>query len=949
MARAATALLLQMMRSAPQASLSGASDRDLLCRFAAGNDQAAFAALVRRHGGMVLGVCRRVLPNLQDAEDACQATFLVLARKSRGPIHWQSSVASWLYATARKVAHNARLAARRRARREARVAVPEAMQPLDEISGRELLAALDEELERLPAHYREPLVLCYLEGLTRDEAAVRLGVPPGTIKIQLERGRKRLGAALTGRGWGLGAGLLTLAATSPTRASPPRVIEGILAAVAGSPRAAVAALAKGVAVQAAVKKSVMLVLTVFGVSALSLAAWLLMPAAAPPPNDRAMPARSDASGPAAEGRAAQRSVEISGRVEDPEGKPLAGARLVLTGRTIQPVELGTSAADGRFTVKVPRDATHEHYLAAHAPGAGLDFVGLGGRDPARALVLRLVKDHVIRGRIVDTQGKPVAKVRVSVFLIHAFEGHSVDPFLAAWTNRMVSFQHPEGDRTLVQHRGSVIAATTDADGRFALAGTGAERVVLLHVGGAGIAEADFHVVNRRGLNPTPYNETARKRSPIIISGPDRGMPALYGPDATLVVEPGKVLSGVVRDAKTGAPWPGVEVFAQEQSVKTDAAGRYEIRSLRKASSYAPSVHTDLAAGVLGRSVTVPDSNGYAPVRADIAVTRLTQTVVVTGRIIDASTGKGVRGDVHLGILDGNPFARAHPELDYIRSVSSAEDGSFRMVSIPGPMLLMGGPDHEWTPTGQFVRSFRYKPATRDARYPRYFPADHPGCYTSAHDGFQPVQGSFCKVLQLEPGTALVKQDITVQPASTITVKIQDADGRPLAGTFVQEAGRAYLLDGPLHTETDTWLAQGVAESGKPRHLIFYERKKKLFAMLTLQGNEKGPVAVRLRPCAAVRGRVVDENGKPANGVNVNLTYFDGECWRMHVFIHGARPVLTDKGGAFRIDEVIPGIDFQLWHRPAAKRDGYGRLLVGKVKGEPGRTTDLKDIRLLAAH
>src|SRR5262245_57363123 len=92
------------------------SDRELLQRFATG-DQSAFTALVRRHGAMVLGVCRRGLPNAQDAEDACQATFVLLAKKAANG-NWQSSIANWLYDAARKVAHNARIAADRRARRE---------------------------------------------------------------------------------------------------------------------------------------------------------------------------------------------------------------------------------------------------------------------------------------------------------------------------------------------------------------------------------------------------------------------------------------------------------------------------------------------------------------------------------------------------------------------------------------------------------------------------------------------------------------------------------------------------------------------------------------------------------------------------------------------------------------------------------------------------------------
>src|SRR5262249_42447630 len=150
MASRTAAVLGKVIRSVANADWSGVSDAELLRRFAAEKDQAAFAAMVGRHTGMVLGVCRRALPHWQGAQDACQATFRVLSQKARGA-RWRPSVAGWLYTTARKVAHNARVAARRRATRECRAAVPEAVEAVDRMTGRELLAILDEELERLPS------------------------------------------------------------------------------------------------------------------------------------------------------------------------------------------------------------------------------------------------------------------------------------------------------------------------------------------------------------------------------------------------------------------------------------------------------------------------------------------------------------------------------------------------------------------------------------------------------------------------------------------------------------------------------------------------------------------------------------------------------------------------------------------------------------------------------
>src|SRR6516162_1165068 len=200
-----------------------ASDRELLHGFAARRDEAAFAALVRRHGPMVLRVCRRALANAADAEDVFQATFLVLARKASSP-RWHDSVANWLYGVAYRLARKVREAAVRRAARESRAAVRIGDDPLAAITGRELLGALDEELLRLPERYREPLVLCYLEGLARDEAAAQLGCPLGTLKERLGRGRDLLRRALTRRGVGAGAALAAALAAGRGSAAVPALL-----------------------------------------------------------------------------------------------------------------------------------------------------------------------------------------------------------------------------------------------------------------------------------------------------------------------------------------------------------------------------------------------------------------------------------------------------------------------------------------------------------------------------------------------------------------------------------------------------------------------------------------------------------------------------------------------------------------------------------------------------
>ena len=187
----------------------GLSDRQLLARFVAARDEAAFAALVRRHGPMVLGACRRVLRDYHDAEDAWQATFLVLARKAAS-LAVGESLGCWLYGVAYRAALEAReFNARRRGREVPMGGVPHPdVAPSEPQDWRPLL---DRELNLLPEKYRAPIVLCDLEGRPRREAARLLGATEGTLSSRLARGRALLAKRLTRCGVALSGGALTVA------------------------------------------------------------------------------------------------------------------------------------------------------------------------------------------------------------------------------------------------------------------------------------------------------------------------------------------------------------------------------------------------------------------------------------------------------------------------------------------------------------------------------------------------------------------------------------------------------------------------------------------------------------------------------------------------------------------------------------------------------------------
>jgi RNA polymerase sigma factor (sigma-70 family) len=326
------------------AGLDGQSDRLLLQRFVAGREEAAFEALVRRHGRLVWGVCLRVLGHSEDAEDAFQATFLALARKA-GAVRWRESVDGWLHTVAHQLASKARVARARRQVRETRCAQMREVDPGGSPREGELAAALDEELRRLPEVYRSPLVLCYLEGLTRDQAARRLRVSVRGLDRRLARGRERLRAALSRRGLALGMALLLAALESGTvRAEVPAALVATAAraarplAAAGLSGQAVELAAEALGTGVGGKGKVLLALLV--VAALSLGGWALSRPPAEPP---ASPEEGGRPGAAADPGAPAKGADPAQARADLHGDPLPTGALARLGTMRLRHNLGVSS------------------------------------------------------------------------------------------------------------------------------------------------------------------------------------------------------------------------------------------------------------------------------------------------------------------------------------------------------------------------------------------------------------------------------------------------------------------------------------------------------------------------------------------------------------------------------------------------------------------------------
>jgi RNA polymerase sigma factor (sigma-70 family) len=230
-------IIRHLRRAALLQGGDGPSDAQLLESFVVRREEIAFEALLRRHGPMVLGVCRRILRNVYDAEDAFQATFLVLARKA-GSVMPREMVGGWLYGVAYRTALKARtMNAKRRTKERQAGEMPRSKPSADE----ELLEQLDHELSRLPDKYRVPIVLCELEGASRKEAARMLAIPEGTLSWRLAHAKKMLAKRLSRHELAIPLGALAVGLSPALRASTLKT-----ALTAGAVPAKVLALTEGV-------------------------------------------------------------------------------------------------------------------------------------------------------------------------------------------------------------------------------------------------------------------------------------------------------------------------------------------------------------------------------------------------------------------------------------------------------------------------------------------------------------------------------------------------------------------------------------------------------------------------------------------------------------------------------------------------------------------------------
>lgn len=919
---------------------AASDDRTLLARFREVRDPAAFEILVRRHGPRVLAACRKILHDDADADDAFQATFLTFVRDV-GRIR-DGAVGGWLAVVAHRTAVRMRRAVARRKAVEARARVASGA-PAD-LPWLEACAILHEELDHLPENYRRVLILCYLEGKSRDEAAAELGLTETVVKGALERGRKRLRARLRGRGVALSAGLLaTLRETSAAEVAPD-LLRQLVRSATDSPVRPVPVVGRVPVVKA--------VLGVAVAAALVIGVAQIVPpreASAEPPAKSPPPAEMKKETAAKPKDTPKDDVlDVSGRVVGPDGKPAAGAKVFVAARETHPAPGGrleaaaVADADGRFRVTLNRKI--QSYVVAAASGFGVDWTNAQEwKEVPDEVVLRLTKDVPITGRVVNTEGKPVPGVRVSPSSIYVPKDGDLDAYVAGWKRDWHDTAGTPDKRLYVPLDRLQPVVTTDKDGRFTVPGCGGDRIVHLRFTGTGIATDTPYVLTRPGLDAKVANAAAQASVPVELRIPGQP-PLLFGPAVEFVAAPGKVLAGRVTDADTGKPIPGVRVrtlfgFGDSASAVTDKDGAYRLEGLPRERGY--HVSTSLpGSNYLGGHGNTPDTPA-AVIAVDVKMSR---GVVVTGRVIDKQTGKGVIAGIRVTALPDNKFFGTKPGYDAIRydrtMTGTDADGRFRIVTIPGPAVVTAQVHSGEKLYGEVMCPYRRAVPDPDHKDRFRFDGDDWTFATAAGLDFLGAENAYKVVDVKEKGET--KVDLFVDRGKTATIRVEGPDGKPLAGVWAGGITEHWPTTFHLPEATTTVFA---LDPAKPRTLSCVHLEKKLGGTATVRGDEKDPVVVRLAPLGSVTGTFTDLDGVPLAGATVEPNWSDRLRWYLYRELdRSAPPVKTDKDGKFRIDGIVPGAMFGL--SVSKGNVAYiGEPRIGQRKVDAGQVRDLGVMKL----
>lgn len=672
-------------------------------------------------------------------------------------------------------------------------------------------------------------------------------------------------------------------------------------------------------------------------------------------------------------------LRVHGRVVDSENKAIAGAKIAIR-KLIYPYltsePLGSQLLaetitdpDGRFEKVIPRDqvpplssnprhrAAEWLQVSAIAPGHGVQLNNVDRYAPDRATDLQLIPETLIRGRIINLEGRPVAGARIRVLERIPSTAEKVDAWHAAalknenrgLDEEKMLFQQPRmktkdenisATTTFQDHvrtsPDSFLEARTDVDGKFVITGIPKDHLAILEISGPNIVQTLTNVVARPMKPVTDYGSGSQLAT---------GVRTFYGCDFDFVASPGITVRGQVRDIETKKPLVGALVSTDTLAgtkmaragfitTRTDAEGRYEISGLPPTKGNSLIVFPGTAPYLNTGFLPVPASPSLQPVDLNLELRR---AVWVTGRVFDRKTNKPVQAKIGYTPFVANPFTKDYSQYsDQIYSVAdnvgdyhSDSDGRFRIPVIPGRGILsakvqdggfIAGLGSELIPEFQELikegKSLDDQRLTSDAISP------------SGHHAIRDIS----------PAADATETEVDLPVDSGVSTKLSiiDADGKPAPQIFARGIDLPALF---LFPESHETTLAGLIP-GKPVTLWFQQQSEKpLQRIQTIVADESQTTCViRLEKPAHITGRLLDSQKKPIRVDQLTLLY-EAAADKMHrVDASGS----SSDDGHFEIDVPVGGK-----YRLTAYHKRKSAILAEHLQPEPGQTIDLGDLNFEA--
>ncbi|HJZ90281.1 MAG TPA: carboxypeptidase-like regulatory domain-containing protein, partial [Gemmataceae bacterium] len=778
-------------------------------------------------------------------------------------------------------------------------------------------------------------------------AASELGWTLNRVRGQLERGRERLRRRLERRGIALSAGLLAaVAGNSVTAGGPPaRLIQSALRAAAGRPSAGAAALAHGAPRMTVPIK----VACVVGLVCVGLGLGL---GQVPPPSGGAQP-QAKVESAVKEGAATKAApadplaavtVETTGRVVDPDGKPVAGVKVTFLQDPLREdpqalyPEASTGVTDkgGKFQFPVsmfPQGPSgHEPMgrLTAIVPGFAPAGTGTGMPDSFKDRTLKLAKDDVpLENRFLDLEGRPIAGVTARCVAVIV----SPDNDLAWWLkdikeNKLLGGATTPGMPIPASQLGLTQSATSDSEGRIKLTGIGRGRVAFVRIDGQKIESRVIWIMTHdHDTVQVPQHPNAFS---LFADQP------VHGSKSDIAVAPCTPVEGVVKDLDTGKPIAGATVYnaldlpygmgREIVETKTDGQGRYRL---------------DGRPNRTGNRVTVTPPKGEPylltadyPPRVEPGKTatlnfNVKRGVFITGKVTDQATGKPLRAAIRYFTWGDNPNLKGMHRVWWIRTTTAA-DGTYQLVGLPGRGLITANLDE--LRRGRCV-------VGAGAEGIKGYEMKGQGFPTVPEMAFPSLVNRLAEVDAKADGQNVC--DITITTGKTVKGALVDPDGKPLVGVRINGA-----LGSDVHLPAlpKAEFAISAVNPNAPKPYFFYHEKKNLAAAVILKGDEPDDFKVTVQKAAVITGRLLGDDGEPLANTEISGAIDNNQLglkggW--YGFFYGK----TDKDGKFQIAGLVPGVKLSA---RVKRNHEFAEQIFEHLGFGAGEERDLGDIKVKPA-